>query len=391
VFVRFNPAEAGCSRAEAVLAILPIVRRHTSPASAARDLPRGTATLPRPQALHGSPAHCLQCSADARASSGLATRCAATGQPQTRCCHMPCSRRERTARPPCASRSARCANHHVRHVDGWLCRGHGLPQKWHPRRHCCTTWALACISGNARRGAMHACTVAKRRTHGCPGLATTSALRGRDGGGGTALGATAAATKFEPQADGLDFYSVMGVSPNADTAAIRAAYKRLMMDLHPDKAAVKGTADLCALVNEIYTVLSNQDQRDAYDALAGFSTSSVNPFVDNEFPRDQVFVDEVTCIGCGKCVRQAPGTFEIEESKYGRARVINQDGDTQDNQEVAIEVCPVDCIHWVTLPQLSLLEAALASMGRVEVKPWRWLTLVKRVPAAGNQCVAGVA
>eukprot|EP00955_Chlamydomonas_euryale_P023516 248524-Chlamydomonas_euryale.AAC.2 len=51
---------------------------------------------------------------------------------------------------------------------------------------------------------------------------------------------------------------VMGVSPNADTAAIRAAYKRLMMDLHPDKAAVKGTADLCALVNEIYTVRGSE-------------------------------------------------------------------------------------------------------------------------------------
>lgn len=35
-------------------------------------------------------------------------------------------------------------------------------------------------------------------------------------------------------------------------------------------------------------------------------------------------MDEITCIGCGKCVRACPASFEIEESKYGRARVIQQ-------------------------------------------------------------------
>jgi ferredoxin len=35
-----------------------------------------------------------------------------------------------------------------------------------------------------------------------------------------------------------------------------------------------------------------------------------------------VFVDEVSCIGCGKCVRACPAAFLVEESKYGRARVI---------------------------------------------------------------------
>ncbi|GFR44489.1 hypothetical protein Agub_g5752, partial [Astrephomene gubernaculifera] len=75
----------------------------------------------------------------------------------------------------------------------------------------------------------------------------------------------------------------------------------------------------------------------------------------------------VSCIGCGKCVRACPRTFEIEASKYGRARVISQEADTPEEVQVAIECCPVDCIHWVSLPQLSLLETALSRMGRVEV------------------------
>lgn len=61
----------------------------------------------------------------------------------------------------------------------------------------------------------------------------------------------------------------------------------------------------------------------------------------------QVFVDEVNCIGCGKCVRACPGTFHIESSKYGRARVISQDASDTEEVQIAMETCPVDCIHWV--------------------------------------------
>lgn len=34
-------------------------------------------------------------------------------------------------------------------------------------------------------------------------------------------------------------------------------------------------------------------------------------------------------------------------------------------RQIAIETCPVDCIHWVSAPQLQLLEVALSSMNRI--------------------------
>jgi len=40
------------------------------------------------------------------------------------------------------------------------------------------------------------------------------------------------------------------------------------------------------------------ERRATYDALAGFSADSINPFTDASLPADQVFVDEFTCIGC---------------------------------------------------------------------------------------------
>mmetsp|Transcript_13920 Transcript_13920/g.30057 ORF Transcript_13920/g.30057 Transcript_13920/m.30057 type:complete len:348 (-) Transcript_13920:530-1573(-) len=172
---------------------------------------------------------------------------------------------------------------------------------------------------------------------------------------------------------GVDFYAILGVSPAAEQKELKRAYYNLIRELHPDKLGsasepfAASAAELCVLLNEIYDVLSDEDKRATYDALAGFSGNSVNPFLDTSFARDQLFVDEVSCIGCGKCVRWAPCTFEIEASKYGRARVIAQNGDNLDDIQVAIEVCPVDCIHWVTLPQLNLLESALSTMSRVEV------------------------
>lgn len=62
---------------------------------------------------------------------------------------------------------------------------------------------------------------------------------------------------------------------------------------------------------------------------------------------------QVNCIGCGKCVRSCPDAFFIEGSKYGRARVLpGVDAlELQEEVEVAMLTCPVDCIHWVGVQQ----------------------------------------
>lgn len=70
-----------------------------------------------------------------------------------------------------------------------------------------------------------------------------------------------------------------------------------------------------------------------------------------------VYVDEITCIGCKHCAHVAPNTFYIEPD-YGRSRVFNQNGDSEEVVQEAIDTCPVDCIHWVHFNNLSELEAA---------------------------------
>ncbi|NET49562.1 MAG: ferredoxin [Merismopedia sp. SIO2A8] len=68
-----------------------------------------------------------------------------------------------------------------------------------------------------------------------------------------------------------------------------------------------------------------------------------------------VYVDESTCIGCKHCAHVARNTFYIEP-EHGRSRVLQQDGDSEDVIQEAIDTCPVDCIHWVDYTQLKQLE-----------------------------------
>jgi len=84
--------------------------------------------------------------------------------------------------------------------------------------------------------------------------------------------------------------------------------------------------------------------------------SGYEPELGGELRQKGVYVDEVTCIGCKHCAHVAPNTFYIEPD-YGRSRAIAQDGDPEDLVQVAIDTCPVDCIHWVDYTELKQLEA----------------------------------
>lgn len=68
-----------------------------------------------------------------------------------------------------------------------------------------------------------------------------------------------------------------------------------------------------------------------------------------------VYVDEHTCIGCTNCATIAQSTFFMH-SEHGRARVFQQWGDDDETIQIAIETCPVDCIHYVAYDELERLE-----------------------------------
>ncbi|MGN6820168.1 MAG: J domain-containing protein [Sphingomonas sp.] len=63
-----------------------------------------------------------------------------------------------------------------------------------------------------------------------------------------------------------DHYAVLGVSPDADEAVIRAAWKALLRKFHPDAARdMPDAAERTRAVNDAWAVLGDSNRRIAYD------------------------------------------------------------------------------------------------------------------------------
>ena len=58
-----------------------------------------------------------------------------------------------------------------------------------------------------------------------------------------------------------------------------------------------------------------------------------------------MWVDKDECTGCELCVDNLPDVFRMDDDDL--AECYNQEGATEEEiQEDAIDVCPVECIHW---------------------------------------------
>ena len=190
----------------------------------------------------------------------------------------------------------------------------------------------------------------------------------------------------------VDLYAVLAVGPDASTAEIHEAWKRLQKAVHPDVAGAYA-ATASSLLNEAKTVLGSKHDRAAFDLdrtewlrrggtddemfsvwnaepLSGWSgprgasndsgkKNIHSRYVDTSFA---AFVDESRCIGCVQCATAAPNTFRVE-TRFGRARVVDQWADGADAVADAVETCPVRCIHFVDpVLDLPILERVTARL-----------------------------
>lgn len=64
-----------------------------------------------------------------------------------------------------------------------------------------------------------------------------------------------------------DYYQILGITPSAELAVIKAVYKALALKYHPDrnKGNLAAAAKQMAEINEAYSVLSEEQKRAAYD------------------------------------------------------------------------------------------------------------------------------
>jgi curved DNA-binding protein len=64
-----------------------------------------------------------------------------------------------------------------------------------------------------------------------------------------------------------DYYDILGVSRDADTSAIKSAYRKLARKYHPDVNKTKEAEEKFKDINEAYEVLSDKNKRQRYDNL----------------------------------------------------------------------------------------------------------------------------
>ncbi len=62
-----------------------------------------------------------------------------------------------------------------------------------------------------------------------------------------------------------DYYEVLGVSKNASSAEIKAAYRKLALEWHPDRNKAANANDKFKEINEAYAVLSDAKKKETYD------------------------------------------------------------------------------------------------------------------------------
>ena len=175
-----------------------------------------------------------------------------------------------------------------------------------------------------------------------------------------------------------DFFELLGLDCDCDDKEVKAAFKRLVKTTHPD--IVGAVAEpLAVLLNSAYATLSNDATRGAYrkavegarktfDGGSQFDGEPVSRWLGSDGETKAVFVDESACIGCRACVAWAGGTFEmVEDQNAGRARCTRQWNDDEETMQIAVEMCPVDCIYWVKRSQLAILEYAMKGCKREDI------------------------
>ena len=177
-----------------------------------------------------------------------------------------------------------------------------------------------------------------------------------------------------------DFFELLGLDVDAawDGTAVKRAFRRLQRVAHPDVAG-PAAGPLAVLLNAAYATLSDEEMaagyrgavalaRKAFSGGTSFDGRPVSQWLGTDAETRAIFVDEGTCIGCKSCVLHAPGTFEmVDDFNAGRARCTRQWGDDEETMQIAIELCPVDCIYWVKRQQLALLEYAMKGCKREDI------------------------
>lgn len=110
--------------------------------------------------------------------------------------------------------------------------------------------------------------------------------------------------------DPRGFYKCLGVQPDAPASVIKAAYRALAMELHPDRNPGRDTTSQFQKLQEAYAVLSDEGLRQRYDA-----ESSVPNAEEINERRKYKPLEPIVCVKCGAVTAQP--RYKVFHSVYG--------------------------------------------------------------------------
>lgn len=145
-----------------------------------------------------------------------------------------------------------------------------------------------------------------------------------------------------------DFYEVLGITKDAGEADIKKAYKKLALQLHPDKNRAPGADEAFKAIGNAVATLTDEKKRQLYDLYgkdefntggqSGQQGSRMRQRYNNEFAFTRGFESEVTAEELfnmffgGGFPQQQP-----QQNAYARARRFNR-AEQQQQQQQAREV-----------------------------------------------------
>jgi curved DNA-binding protein CbpA len=177
--------------------------------------------------------------------------------------------------------------------------------------------------------------------------------------------------------DSNGYYAILGVPENAKYREIRAAYRRLAREYHPDRNNSDLSQSIIRKINAAFEVLSDREKRRQYDetGLANFLPNEdevqnttnetntntkinindlLNPKLQSQTTnsldipkgRFHITVEPSLCMAFGSCERLAPRVFVVEKDKLinPKATIVSETGANFNTILAAAETCPTKAI-----------------------------------------------
>ncbi len=103
-----------------------------------------------------------------------------------------------------------------------------------------------------------------------------------------------------------DYYEILGVQRSASVDELKAAYRKLAKQYHPDVNKEPGAEERFKEINEAYAVLSDEQKRAAYDRYGHAGLSGVGGTDFSDFGMADIFESFFGGFGGARTSRRSP-------------------------------------------------------------------------------------